>query len=72
MIETMRLLGMTLSITITGIVFAVFLGNARITPSLFPMFMQSFNRSFMIFLGISVLCLVIIRTLKRSREARSL
>ena len=72
MIETMRLLGMTLSITIAGIVFAVFLGNARITPSLFPVFMQSFNRSFMIFLGISVLCLVIIRTLKRSRAARSL
>lgn len=32
MIETMRLLGMTISITIAGIIFTVFLGNARITP----------------------------------------
>jgi MFS family permease len=72
MIETMRLLGMTVSITIAGIIFAVFLGNARITPPLFPMFMNSFHRSFMIFLGISLLCLVITGTLKQSREARSL
>ena len=72
MIETMRLLGMTMSVAIAGIVFAVFLGNAHITASLYPLFMQSFRFSFMIFFGISVLCLFIIRTLKRRKAAAGL
>ena len=72
MIETMRLLGMTISISVSGIVFAVFLGNTHITASLFPVFMQSFRLSFMIFFGISVLCLFIIRTLKRRKAAAGL
>ena len=65
LIETMRLVGMTISVAVAGIVFAVFSGNAYISPSLFPAFMQSFRFSFMIFLGISILCLGSILTLKR-------
>jgi MFS family permease len=71
MIETMRLLGMTISVAIAGIIFAVFPGNAHITAPLFPVFMQGFRLSFMIFFGISLLCLVVIRTLKRPVAAAS-
>ncbi len=71
MIETMRLLGMTISVAIAGIIFAAFLGNAHITAPLFPVFMQGFRLSFMIFFGISLLCLVVIRTLKQPVAAAS-
>ncbi len=72
MIETMRLVGMTISVAVAGIVFAVFSGNAHISPPLFPAFMQSFRFSFMIFFGISIICVGTILTLKRQKVTGSL
>ena len=69
MIETMRLVGMTISVAIAGMIFAVFLGNARILSPLPGVFMPGFRLSFMIFFGVSVLCLVTILTLKRQDAA---
>jgi MFS family permease len=65
MIETMRLLGMTISVAIAGIVFGVFLGNTPLTTALFPVFMHSFRLCFIILFGFSIACLFVIRTLKR-------
>ncbi len=66
MIETMRLVGMTISVAIGGIVFAVIVGDLQNTASFFPAFIQAFRLCFIIFFGISLLCLVVIRTLKRT------
>jgi len=49
MIETMRLIEMTISIAITIIVFTVVIGNTDITTPLVPLFIQSFHNIFWIF-----------------------
>ena len=71
LIETMRLIGMTVSIAITGIVFAVLLGNVHITAPSVPEFLRSFHVSFWIFLGISLIALIITITLPRNAPANS-
>ena len=53
MIETMRLIEMTISIAITIIFFTVVIGNPDITPPVFLLFIRSFHIIFWIFLGIS-------------------
>ena len=70
MIETMRLIGMTISIAITIIVFTVVIGNTHITPPVFPLFIQSFHISFWIFFGISLCGLLVALTLKRERPVQ--
>lgn len=53
-VGTMRSLGMMISMCITALIFALFLGRVQITPEHFSSFMKSFRLSFVIF---SVLCL---------------
>jgi EmrB/QacA subfamily drug resistance transporter len=70
MIETMRLIGMTLSIAITIIVFTVVIGNTHITPPIFPLFIRSFHIIFWIFVGISLCGLLVALTLKREQPVQ--
>jgi MFS family permease len=72
MIETMRLIGMTISIAISIIVFTVVMGDTHISPPPVPLFIQSFHMSFLIFLGISFGGLFVALTLKKERPARQL
>jgi MFS family permease len=65
MIETMRLVGNTLSIAIAIIVFSVIIGNTRITPGDLPLFIQSLRILFWIFSALSVLALLASLSLKR-------
>ena len=71
MIETMRLIGMTISIAISIIVFTAVMGDTHIRPPLVPLFIQSFHMSFLIFLGISFGGLFVALTLKNERPAGS-
>ena len=64
MVETMRLIGMTISIAIAIIVFTVVIGNTHITPPVFPLFIRSFHILFWIFLGISLCGLLLVFFLK--------
>jgi EmrB/QacA subfamily drug resistance transporter len=50
---TMRLTGQMLSMGIAMVVFALFIGSARITPEYYPFFLTSLRTAFMIF---SFLC----------------
>ncbi len=50
---SMRLLGQTLSMGLAQLVFALFLGAVRITPEIYPLFMQSIKVSLVLF---SVIC----------------
>jgi EmrB/QacA subfamily drug resistance transporter len=52
---TMRLTGQMLSMGIVMLIFAVTMGNARITPQYFPAFLQSMQIAFFVF---SVLCII--------------
>ena len=70
MIETMRLIGMTISIAIAIIVFTAVMGNTHISSPLFPLFIQSFHIIFLIFLGISFSGLFVALTLKKERPAQ--
>jgi len=67
MIETMRLIGMTISIAITIIIFTVMIGNTPISPPVFPLFIRSFHVVFWIFSGISLCGLLAALTLKKER-----
>jgi MFS family permease len=72
MIETMRLIGMTISIAITIIVFTVVIGNNHITPPVFPLFIQSFHLLFLVFFGISLCGLLVVFFLKRESPVQTL
>lgn len=50
---SMRLLGQTLSMGLAQLVFAVFLGAVRLTPEIYPQFMQSIKVALVLF---SVIC----------------
>jgi len=65
MIETMRLIGMTISIAIAIIVFTVIIGNAHITQPVLALFIRSFHILFWIFLGISLCGLFVVFFLER-------
>jgi EmrB/QacA subfamily drug resistance transporter len=52
---TMRLTGQMLSMGIVMLIFAVTMGNARITPQYFPAFLQSMQIAFVVF---SALCII--------------
>jgi hypothetical protein len=67
MIETMRLVGMTLSIAIAIIVFTLVVGSSRITQPAFPLFIRSFHILFWIFFGISLCGLLSVLFLKEDR-----
>jgi MFS family permease len=71
MIETMRLIGMTISIAIAIIVFTVVIGNTRITPPVFPLFIESFHIIFRIFLGISLCGLLSVFFLNGERPVKT-
>ncbi len=70
MVETMRLIGMTISVAITIIVFTVVIGDPHITPPVFPLFIRSFQIIFWIFLGISLCGLLVALSLKRERPVQ--
>jgi MFS family permease len=55
MIETMRLVGMTISIAISIIVFTLYVGNEMVTPQLHVPYLSSIRLIFWIYLGISLL-----------------
>ncbi len=59
MIETMRLVGMTISIAITTIIFTYFIGSTHITPTVSGEFIGAIHLIFWIFLGISVCALLV-------------
>ncbi len=52
---TMRLIGQMLSMGIALMVFAVYLGEAQITPSFYPLFLKSVKTAFIIF---AILCFI--------------
>ncbi len=54
-VGTMRTIGMTLSMAITTVIFAVFMGQEEITPETYGVFGQSIKISFIIF---TVLCVI--------------
>ncbi len=53
MIATMRITGQMVSMGVALMLFAVFIGQHKITPEIYPDFMKSLNTGFLIF---SVLC----------------
>lgn len=54
-LATMRSTGQTLSLGISTLVFALFLGNSKITPDLHPPFLQSVRLLFLLFAGLCVI-----------------
>ncbi len=52
-VATMRTVGMTLSMAITTILFSVIIGNAEISPALYPSFSKSVKIAFIIFTVLS-------------------
>jgi hypothetical protein len=52
-LATMRLIGQTLSMGITLLLFSVFIGQVQITPPVYPAFLVSMRTAFAIF---AVLC----------------
>jgi MFS family permease len=65
MVETMRLVGMTISIAITTIIFTFFIGSTHITPAVSREFIGTIHVIFWIFLGISLCALLVALFLKR-------
>jgi len=59
MVETMRLLGMTISIAIAILIFTHFVGNTEVTPELLPVYLSSIRLIFWILFGISLVALLI-------------
>jgi EmrB/QacA subfamily drug resistance transporter len=53
MLGTMRLTGQMMSMGIAMLIFALHIGNARITPEYYPLFLQSVRTAFTVF---AVLC----------------
>ncbi len=53
-LATMRATGQTLSLGISTLIFALFLGNHKITPDLHPQFLQSVRLLFLLFAGLCV------------------
>jgi EmrB/QacA subfamily drug resistance transporter len=52
---TMRLIGQTLSLSIATLIFALYLGQAVITPDVYPQFLSSLKPAFAIFAGLCLL-----------------
>jgi EmrB/QacA subfamily drug resistance transporter len=55
MLATMRLIGQMLSMGIATLLFALYLGHAEITPSLYPLFLISAKTAFAIFAALCVI-----------------
>jgi len=54
-VATMRLLGQVISMGIAGLIFSIVMGNATITPDLYPLFLVSMRIAFWIF---ALLCFI--------------
>jgi MFS family permease len=52
---TMRLIGQTLSLSIATLIFALYLGQAEITPDVYPQFLSSLRPAFAISAGLCFL-----------------
>jgi predicted MFS family arabinose efflux permease len=63
--ETMRLVGMTVSLAITTLVFSFTIGSVHVTPGIAPAFIGAMRLIFGIFLGISLAALAVALLLKR-------
>jgi EmrB/QacA subfamily drug resistance transporter len=55
---TTRQVGVTFSISIIMLLFSLFLGKAQITPEYYPVFVQSIQIAFIVFVGLGVLSIV--------------
>jgi MFS family permease len=66
MVETMRLVGMTISIAISTIVITLFIGSTHITPAVSVEFIGTIHVILWIFLGISLCALPVTLFLKKS------
>ena len=67
-LATMRSTGQTLSLGIATLIFAMFLGNSKITPDLHPPFLQSVRLLFLLF---AALCVVgTFASLARGKQSR--
>jgi EmrB/QacA subfamily drug resistance transporter len=65
MVATMRLMGQMVSMGVTVLMFALYLGSARISEPLYPLFLESMRAIFLSFAG---LCLVgVVASLYRGR-----
>jgi len=54
-VATMRLLGQMISMGIAALIFSIMMGNATITPDLYPLFLVSMRIAFWVF---ALLCLI--------------
>ena len=62
---TMRLIGQTLSMGVTMMIFSLYIGRAQITPGYYPLFLKSIRVIFLIFVA---LCFIgIFASLKRGK-----
>jgi predicted MFS family arabinose efflux permease len=66
MVETMRLVGMTVSIAITTIAFDATIGSTHITPEVSVEFIGTLHLIFWIFLAISLAALIVALRLRRA------
>jgi MFS family permease len=66
MAETMRLVGMTISIALTTIVLGATIGSTHVTPEISRGFIGAAHGIFLIFLGISLAALIVALFLKRA------
>lgn len=60
LVETMRLLGMTASMAVTIVTFALIFEGAAITKTTVPLLLLSMQTLFRIYLGLAVVSLVVI------------
>ncbi len=70
MVGTMRTSGMMLSMGVTIVLFALYIGNAQITPANYPAFLASLHTAFIVFAAIGLGALVT-QALARGRRASS-
>ena len=67
MVETMRLVGMTISIAIATLVLGTFVGSSHIGPDVSARFIEAIHAIFWIFLGLSLAALVVVIFLGRQQ-----
>ncbi len=64
-LATMRMVGQMLSMGIATLVFSLFIGQARITPAVYPLFLKSMRVSFIVFFALC--CAGVFFSLARGR-----
>ena len=57
-----RQIGICFSLSLTMLLFSLYIGDVQITPEYYPVFLQSIRTAFVIFSGVSILAIVISAT----------